>query len=532
MAATLCVSLALLCVFVSPKFLWLLLVVGPVLTAGFYDYFQKSQAIRRNFPLLGRFRYMLEAIRPEINQYFVESNSDGVPFSRELRSVVYQRAKKQVDTLPFGTQKNVYEVGYEWVAHSLAPTHIDTASARVTVGGPDCRKPYSASLLNISAMSYGSLSQNAIMALNGGAKDGGFAHNTGEGGLSPYHLIPGGDVIWQIGTGYFSCRNPDGTFSDRLFAQNALMPQVKMIEIKLSQGAKPSHGGILPASKVTEEISKIRVVPMGQDVISPPAHSAFSNPVGLLEFVKRLRTLSSGKPIGFKLCLGKPHEFLAICKAMIETGITPDFIAVDGGEGGTGAAPLEFSNSVGYPGIDGLIYVHNALVGFDLRDKIKVFNSGKVSTGFGMLRRLALGADAVYAARSMMLALGCIQALRCNTNHCPTGVATQDPTLVAGLVVGDKRKRVTNFHQGTIASLCHMVEAMGLESPALLRPHHLLKRVSAEEIRHFGQLYQYVETGSFLGKKIPEAYELDLKKAQADSFAEAVIRKRSASRAA
>ncbi len=503
---------------ITPNALWAFVVVGPLLVAGFYDYFQKSQAIKRNFPLLGRFRYWFEAIRPEINQYFVESNSDGVPFSREQRSVVYQRAKSQVDTLPFGTQQDVYADGYEWVAHSLAPHHLTPEQMRVTVGGPQCKQPYNASVFNISAMSYGSLSQNAILALNGGAKDGGFAHNTGEGGLSPYHLEHGGDLIWQIGTGYFSCRNEDGTFCAEKFQENATKSNVKMIEIKLSQGAKPSHGGILPAKKVTEEISKIRGVPMGKDVISPPAHSAFSTPVGLLQFVQQLRDLSGGKPVGIKLCLGKKREFMALCKAMLKTGITPDYIAIDGGEGGTGAAPLEFSNHVGFPGIDALVFVHNCLIGFGLRNKLKIFNSGKVTTGFGMIKRLALGADAIYSARAMMLALGCIQALRCNTNHCPTGVATQDPDLVAGLVVGDKRKRVANFHRETISSLAHMMGAMGVKSISALRPWHIFRRVGAHEVKHYGEIYPFLNHGDFLNGNIPAAYKRAFDASEAETF--------------
>ena len=504
--------------FYNPHALWAFAILAPLLALGYQDYFQTSKAIRRNFPLLGRFRYILEAIRPEINQYFVESNSEGRPFSREQRSIVYQRAKKEIDSLPFGTQQDVYAVGYEWVAHSLAPTKINFDKMRVMVGGPDCKQPYSASLLNISAMSYGSLSKNAVLALNGGAKAGGFAHNTGEGGLTPYHLENGGDLIWQIGTGYFSCRNPDGTFNADKFQENSVKPQVKMIEIKLSQGAKPSHGGILPARKVTEEISKIRGVPMGKDVLSPPAHSEFSNPIELLNFVKKLRTLSGGKPVGFKLCLGKRREFLAICKAMVKTGITPDYIAVDGGEGGTGAAPLEFSNHVGFPGIDALVFVHNSLIGFGLRDRIRVFNSGKVTSGFEMLKRLALGADAIYSARSMMLALGCIQALRCNTNHCPTGVATQDPDLVAGLVVTDKVKRVMNFHHETIASLCHMVEAMGLKDAAALEPWHILKRVGPYEVKNYGEIFHYLKAGELIQGKCPEEYKIAFEGATAESF--------------
>ena len=425
--------------FIYRPVLWSLVFFIPVIGLGLIDYFQTRQTIRRNFPFIGRARYLFELIRPELHQYFVESNSEGVPYSREERSVVYQRAKRTLDTLPFGTQKDVYANGYEWVNHSLRPTHLTPEKMRISIGGPDCQQPYNASLYNISAMSYGALSRNAILALNGGAKDGHFAHNTGEGGISPYHLENGGDLVWQIGTGYFGCRNEDGTFNRESYQENAQRLEVKMIELKLSQGAKPGHGGILPAAKVSEEISKIRHVPMGKDVISPPGHSAFSTPIEMLNFIAELRSLSGGKPVGIKLCVGKRREFLAICKAMHMTGITPDFIMVDGGEGGTGAAPLEFSNHVGTPTIDGLIFVHNALVGYSLRDKIKVGAAGKVTTAFGMIKRLSLGADIVFAARSMMLALGCIQALKCNTNECPTGVATQRPQLTAGLVVGNKR---------------------------------------------------------------------------------------------
>jgi glutamate synthase domain-containing protein 2 len=507
--------------FWSLHVLWSLVVTGPLILEGLRDCLQTSQAIKRNFPLIGRFRYLFEAVRPEINQYFVESNTDGVPFSREKRSVVYQRAKGQVDTLPFGTQQDVYAEGYEWVSHSLAPTQIDSSQMRVRIGGDDCKQPYSASTLNISAMSYGSLSKNAIQALNGAAKDGGFAHNTGEGGLSPYHLQHGGDLIWQIGTGYFSCRNLDGTFSEKLFSEKSQHPHVKMIEIKLSQGAKPSHGGILPASKVTKEISEIRNVPMGFDVISPPAHSAFSTPIELVQFVKKLRDLSGGKPVGIKLALGKKREFMALCKAMIKTGITPDYIAIDGGEGGTGAAPLEFSNHVGSPGIDALVFVHNALIGFDLRHKIKIFNSGKVTTGFEMLKRIALGADVIYCARGMLLSLGCIQALKCNTNHCPTGVATQDPSLVVGLVVSDKRRRAANFHRETVSSFKHMIEAMGLAHPSALRPWHILRRGGSHEVKSYAEIYNYIAPGAFLGEIVSEPYRSLIEDSEAESFGHA-----------
>ncbi|MCB9885012.1 MAG: FMN-binding glutamate synthase family protein [Planctomycetes bacterium] len=504
---------------VWPPVLWSLLVFGPLLAAGYQDYFQQRQAIRRNFPILGRFRYLFEAIRPEINQYFVESNTDGRPFSRDERSVVYQRAKDTLDTVPFGTRLDVYQPGYEWMNHSLAPLHVDPATLRVTIGGPACTQPYDASLLNISAMSYGSLSGNAIRALNGGARDGGFAHNTGEGGISPHHLANGGDLIWQIGTGYFGCRNADGGFDPELFAKNASRPEVKMIELKLSQGAKPGHGGILPAAKVTPEIAAIRHVPLGKDVLSPPGHSAFSTPVEMMHFLATMRELSGGKPVGFKLCLGKRREFLALCKAMVATGVTPDYIAVDGGEGGTGAAPVEFTNRVGSPAVEAIAFVHNALVGFGVRDRVRVLAAGRITTGFGVLKALMLGADLVYSARGMMLALGCIQALRCNANVCPTGVATQDPHLEAGLVVTDKRRRVASFHRETLASVAELLGAMGLSSTRQLRPWHLMRRVSPTEVRHYGELFHYLQSGDLLGDDPPADYARALRAASAHTFA-------------
>lgn len=502
----------------APALLWSLVVFVPIWVVGLIDAFQTKQAIRRNFPVVGNFRYLLESIRPEINQYFIESNSDGAPFSREKRSLVYQRAKRTLDTLPFGTQMDVYDVGYEWVNHSIVATHVEPKGLRVAVGSPACKRPYSASILNISAMSFGSLSKSAVLALNGGAKDGGFAHCTGEGGLSPYHLEPGGDVIWQIGTGYFGARTPDGRFSEAEFAKRATLEQVKMIEIKLSQGAKPGHGGILPARKVTLEIAEIRGVPMGRDVLSPPSHTAFSTPLELVKFIGLLRELSGGKPVGIKLCVGKRREFLAVCKAMEVTGIVPDYIDVDGGEGGTGAAPVEFSNHVGTPEIEGLIFVHNALVGFGLRQDIKIFTSGKVIDGFGILKRIALGADVVYAARAFMMALGCIQALRCNSNQCPTGVATQDPNLVRGLVVADKRARVRNFHEETVESAAELLSAMGLTSTAGLRPWHIMRRVSPFEVKHYGEIYDYIERASLLSGPPPAGFGRAMAQANPASF--------------
>jgi glutamate synthase domain-containing protein 2 len=500
-----------------PSSLWHLVLTGPLVFFGTVDFFQRRHAIRRNFPLIGRARYLFEAIRPEINQYFVESNTDGMPFSREQRSIVYQRAKRVLDTVPFGTQKSVDDVGYEWVNHSMIPTKIKIDDTRVTVGSKDCKQPYSASVMNISAMSYGSLSDRAVMALNRGARAGGFAHNTGEGGISPYHL-EGGDLIWQVGTGYFGCRTAGGGFDPEKFEKNAVRPEVKMIELKLSQGAKPGHGGILPGRKVTPEIAEIRGVEAGKDVNSPPGHSTFSTPLELCEFIGKMRELSGGKPIGIKFALGRRREFLALCKAMKESGITPDYIAVDGGEGGTGAAPLEFANHVGSPGVEGLIFVHNSLVGFGLRSEIKVISAGKITTAFGVVRRLALGADMVYSARAMMLALGCIQALRCNSNHCPAGVATQNPQLVAGLDVTDKGQRVANFHHETMESFVELLGAMGLDHMNELRPYHIMRRVSTHEVRSYQELYEWCEPNELLSGNGPSSYELLIKAASSETF--------------
>ncbi len=502
-------------------FPWGLILIAfslPVFVLGLTDMIQTKHALRRNFPVIGHTRYLLEMIRPEINQYFIESNTDGSPFSREERSLVYQRAKKVTDTLPFGTQRNVYETGYEYVPHSISPAHVNPESLRVMVGGKDCLKPYSASIFNISAMSYGSLSQNAIRALNGGAHDGGFAHNTGEGGLSPYHLENGGDIIWQIGTGYFGCRDEKGNFHAELFRERSRDERVKMIEIKLSQGAKPGHGGILPKEKLTLEISKIRNVPMGFDVISPPWHSAFCTPKDLCAFIKQLRDLSGGKPVGMKLCIGQESEFISFCKAMIETQIYPDYISVDGSEGGTGAAPLEFSNSVGMPGQDAIVFVVDTLRGFGLKKEIRVFASGKLTSAFGIIRHLCLGVDVCYAARPFMLSLGCIQALRCNTNDCPTGVATQNPDLVAGIVVKDKRTRVKNFHEQTIKGVAEILGAMGIEDHRTLSPHFLRRRISQFDVKSLADLVPWVEEGAYLKGLIPEHRKRDFEAATSEKF--------------
>ena len=502
-----------------PPILWSLVVFGPLIALGAYDYFQNKHAVLKNFPILGNFRYLFESIRPEIAQYFVESDLNGAPFNRVQRSLIYQRSKKVRDTIPFGTQENVYEVGYEWVNHSLVPLHIKPEDFRVLIGGEDCKQPYLASRLNISAMSYGSLSKNAVLALSEGAKMGQFAHNTGEGGISPYHLAGGGDLIWQVGTGYFGCRTADGRFCEDSYAKNANLDQVKMIELKLSQGAKPGHGGLLPAAKVTREIAAIRGVPLGKDVVSPPAHSAFSTPIGLLEFVARLRELSGGKPVGIKLCLGKHREFIAICKAMMVTGIMPDYIAVDGGEGGTGAAPVEFSDHMGTPLVEGLIFVHNALSGFGLRQKIRIIASGKVTSGFHMVKRLALGADLCYSARAMMMALGCIQALKCNANTCPVGVTTHNPQLTAGLVVKEKNQRVANFHGEMLESVCEIMGAMAIRDPDHLHPWHIMYRTGPNEFKHYGQIFEFIQPGSLLAEPYPETFERAMRASAADTFA-------------
>ena len=507
--------------FVFPPIWWSMVFFGPLFLIGFCDMLQNRRAILKNFPVIGNLRYLMELIRPEINQYFVESNSEGRPFSREDRSVVYQRAKNELDTIPFGTQKDIYQGGYEWVNHTIVPKAVDPSNMRVTVGGPQCGQPYSASILNIGAMSFGALSKNAVMALNEGAKLDNFAHNTGEGGLSPYHLKGGGDLIWQIGTGYFGCRTASGGFDPDQFKEKSRLPKVKMIELKLSQGAKPGGGGILPGAKVTKEIAQARGVPVGKTVNSPLTHSTFDTPVGLMRFIARLRELTDGKPVGFKLCIGKRHEFLALCKAMVQTGITPDFIAVDGSEGGTGAAPLEFSNYIGYPLTEGLIFVQNALVGFSLREKIKLFASGKVTSGFGMVRRLSMGADVIYSARGMMLAMGCIQALKCNTNHCPVGITTHDPGLVVGLVVTDKRQRIASFHRNTIKSLSQIIGAMGLSHPSELKPWHLMRRLDVTRVTHYAHIYQFLNTGDLLKDPLPESFAEAYRAASAENFSRA-----------
>ena len=502
-----------------PPIWWLLLLIIPLVALGIYDISQHRHALLRNYPVIGHMRYVLESIRPEIQQYFVESNTDGQPISLEFRSLVYQRAKGVRDTRPFGTQFDVYHDGYEWITHSISPHPVVDHHPRVLFGEQTCAKPYLASPLNISAMSFGALSQNAIMALNKGAKIDDFAHNTGEGGITPYHLKYGGDLIWQIGTGYFGCRSKEGKFDPRLFVKNATRDIVKMIEIKLSQGAKPGHGGILPSAKVTAEIAEIRNVPIGKDVISPPAHSAFSNPTELLFFVKKLRDLSGGKPVGFKLCIGSKIEFLSLCKAMLETGITPDFITIDGSEGGTGAAPIEMTNSVGTPLREGLAFVHNALTGCGIRNKVRLIASGKALSAFHIVRLLALGADTVNSARAMMFALGCIQSRNCNNDHCPTGVATQNPARFQALDVDDKAQRVANYHNAMIVNLVELLAAAGMEHLEQVKPHHIYRRISGPKIKHYGELYTFLKTDALLNEnQLPEDWKMNWDLATADTW--------------
>jgi glutamate synthase domain-containing protein 2 len=500
-------------------FLPLLVVAALLAGLGVYDVAQTRHSVLRNYPISAHLRFLLEDVRAEIRQYFLESDIEGTPFSRDKRSVVYQRAKGQLDKRPFGTQLDVYASSFEWLNHSMAPKPQALEPFRVTIGGPDCRQPYSCSVFNISAMSFGSLSANAIRALNKGARLGGFAHDTGEGGLSPYHREFGGDIVWEIGSGYFGCRDDQGRFSPQRFAERAADPQIKMIEIKLSQGAKPGHGGVLPASKVTAEIAATRDVPQGKDCISPAFHSAFSTPLELITFVGELQRLSEGKPVGFKLCIGHHWEFLAVCKAMLATGIAPDFIVVDGAEGGTGAAPLEFADHVGMPLRDGLMFVHNALVGINLRHRIKIGASGKIASAFDMARTMALGADWCNSARGFMFAIGCIQSRSCHTDRCPTGVATQDPVRQRALVVTDKAERVHHFHASTLKALAELIAAAGLEHPCELRPSHLSKRVSPNQVETYDHLYHFLAPGELLTGTNDIRFRSAWALAQTDTFA-------------
>ncbi len=497
--------------------IWAFVILIPLILIGVHDILQKRQNVLRNYPVWGHWRYILLSIRPMIQQYFIASNQSDRPFNYEQRTLVYERATQTLDTLPFGTQHDVRAIGYEWMVHSLSPK-VPTIS-RISIGGDECKKPYVASRLNISAMSYGAISANAVRALNRGAKMGDFYQNTGEGGLSQYHLKEGGDLMWQIGTACFGCRTPEGQFDPERFQEKARHEQVKLIEIKLSQGAKPSHGGILPAAKITPEIAKIRGIPMGKDCISPPTNPAFSTPIGLMQYVAQLRELSGGKPVGFKLCVGQPKEFMGICKAMIETGILPDFITVDGAEGGTGAAPVEFSDYIGTPLNEGIILVHNCLTGINVRDKVRIIASGKIITGFDMAVKIALGADLCHSARGMMFALGCIQSLRCNQNTCPTGVATQDKTRMYALNVTEKAPRVHHFHDATVHSFLEVIGAAGLTSPDELEPKHIYRRINAAEVKHYNEIYPFLGAGQLLiGEDLPSAYQSEWAIASAAAF--------------
>ncbi|MEU9102292.1 FMN-binding glutamate synthase family protein [Streptomyces sp. NPDC048361] len=501
---------------------WWWIAAGPLLAlaaTGTYDLVQRRHSVLRNYPVLGHARFLLEAIRPEMQQYFIERDYDGRPFDRDTRSAVYERAKGTADQDPFGTELDVYQPGYEFFVHSVAPHPVPDQPVTVRVGGPDCTKPYDMALLNVSAMSFGSLSAPAILALNRGAKEGGFAHDTGEGGISDHHLRYGGDLIWEIGTGYFGCRTPDGDFDPAEFARKAATESVRCVSLKLSQGAKPGKGGVLPGAKVSAEIARVREVPEGKTVISPNHHRAFSTPRELIRFIGRMRELAGGKPTGFKLCVGSRRDVLALCKAMLEEDIAPDFIVVDGAEGGTGAAPVEFVDHVGTPLTDGLSIVHNALVGTGLRDRVRIGASGKVATGSDIVKRLIQGADYTNAARAMMFAVGCLQTQRCHTNQCPVGVATQDPERSRALVVEDKYRRVQRFQQATVHSAMEIMASLGVSDPAQLRPHMLSRRTSHHAVATYAELYTWLEPGQLLAPAtLPEEWAGAWKSSDPDSF--------------
>jgi glutamate synthase domain-containing protein 2 len=500
---------------------WWWFLAGPLLGLALlatYDVVQREHSVLRNYPVVGHLRFLLEELRPEIQQYFIERNYDGRPFDRDTRSVIYQRAKGDPADAAFGTEREVNEVGYEFLLHSAAPLEPAPEAPRVRVGGPDCTQPYDMALLNVSAMSFGSLSANAILAMSTGAKRGGFAHDTGEGGISRYHVEGGADLVWELGSGYFGARTPDGGFDPAQFADRAARDQVKCVSLKLSQGAKPGIGGVLPGSKVSAEVAEARGVPIGQTVVSPAAHRVFSTPRELVLFLARMRELSGGKPVGFKLCVGFRHELLALCKAMVEEGITPDFIVVDGSEGGTGAAPVEYEDHVGTPLTDGLITVHNALVGAGLRDRVRIGASGKVATGTDLVKRLAQGADFTNSARAMMMAVGCIQAQKCHTNTCPVGVATQDPRRTRALSVPDKAERVYAYQRATVAQAQRMIGSLGLAGPHELHPAMLMRRVDHVTVRSYAELYDWLEPGELLDQP-PERWARDWWAANPDSFA-------------
>ncbi|WP_291794770.1 FMN-binding glutamate synthase family protein [Brevibacterium sp.] len=482
-----------------------------------YDLTQRRHSILRSYPVLGHMRYLLEEVRPELQQYFIERNWDGRPFDRDTRTVIYERAKGIHGEQAFGTERDVEEPGYEWLVQTIAPVPAPAAPPRVVVGGPDCRRPYSMSLLNVSAMSFGALSANAIRALNRGAAAGGFAHDTGEGGLSEHHRENGGDLIWELGTGYFGARTETGEFDPERFARRAADPQVKCVSLKLSQGAKPGIGGVLPAPKVTAEIARVRGVPVGEKCVSPPAHSAFSAPAGLIRFVARLRELSGGKPVGIKLCVGSRVEVLSLCKAMRAVGTAPDFIIVDGSEGGTGAAPLEFEDTVGMPLTEGLMLVDSALRGAGLREAVKVGAAGKVAVGSDIVKRLIQGADFTLSARAMMMAVGCIQAQKCHTDRCPVGVATQDPRRARSLDVADKSERVQRYQRSTVAEAVRLMASMGVSDPARLTPEMLRRNTGPHRSSSYGELYGRLAPGQLLTDP-PADWAHDWARASAEGF--------------
>jgi glutamate synthase domain-containing protein 2 len=505
-----------------PPLRWGLVATLPLLALALWDFFQHRHTLRRNYPLVARIRWLMEDLRPYARAYVVEGDLEGRPFNHDERALVYARSKGELDSHPFGTELDVYSDEYEWLGHSIVPNEQAPADWRIDVGSSQCSRPYSASLLNISAMSFGSLSANAVLALNKGAAAGGFYHDTGEGGISRYHREHGGDLVWEIGSGYFGCRDAQGRFDPARFADNAQAEQVKMVEIKLSQGAKPGHGGVLPGAKVTAEIAEARGVTPGKDCISPAAHATFSTPVELLEWAAQLRDLSGGKPIGLKLCVGKPHEVFALAKAMRETGIRVDYIIVDGGEGGTGAAPVEMSNRVGMPLREGLILMRNALVGCDLKDEVRLAAAGKIHSGAGMAMSFGLGADWCNAARSFMFALGCVQSMRCHDDTCPTGITTQDATRQRGLVVDDKAERVTRFHRHTLHALRELVVSMGLDNPWQIEPCNISERQNSARSDSIDQIYQFLERGQLLADPGSTQYAREWAYARTDSFARAL----------
>ncbi|WP_417618340.1 FMN-binding glutamate synthase family protein [Parasphingorhabdus sp.] len=498
--------------------LWGLAIAIPLLAIALLDFVQTRHSLRRNYPLIARFRWLFEDLRPYLRSYIVESDLDGRPFNKDERALVYARSKNEISTHPFGTELDVYSDEYEWLSHSIVPNDAVSEELRIMIGGPQCTKPYSAAILNISAMSFGSLGGNAIEALNMGAKKGGFYHDTGEGSYSKYHAKHGGDIVWELGSGYFGCRDAEGHFDDEKFRATATLDQIKMIEIKLSQGAKPGHGGVLPGTKVTKEIAETRGVPAGENCISPVAHSAFSTPLEMLAWAARLREMSGGKPVGIKLCVGQPHEVFAIIKAMLESDILLDFIVVDGAEGGTGAAPVELSNRVGMPLREGLILVRNALVGAGLKDRIRLGAAGKVVSGAGLAINIAVGADWCNAARAFMFSLGCVQSMKCHTGDCPTGVATQDPFRQRGLVIGDKAERVYQFQKQTVAALRDIVVAMGLENPWQIRPHHLHERLNSAKSSSIDYIYPFLENRVLIEAPDDTPYAQYWAAAQAGSF--------------